>query len=293
MPQRPINYDALRQSYLESPSNEGIYLGNPSGLSMHNLKWLPMDDGSGHVLADTSHEAPSHAVLLAVFHITAQGCWVNSDGNWNGPTQYTKSLADMKLACTGAIPGSGVFRDDFEHVIENLESIRNMIASPGNKKKGVLVPVEIGDPVDKSGLKLKFQHVLFKRAGEGGMRTRASTRGRHSWTMENWPVNSIAAEQALQDMKTTHVVDPLPLYDSKDKLVHPELCSSSLIGATVEVRFNLCHWCIKKEDVYVAYIDNMSILPVPAMVLPSPVKRPRSVQTENSNSPSKRVRQPS
>ncbi|KAK0206787.1 hypothetical protein DFS33DRAFT_1317046 [Desarmillaria ectypa] len=297
MPQRPVDRDALRQSYLDSPSNEGIYIGNPSGLSMHNLKWLPMDDGSrGHVLADTSHEAPSHAILLTVLHITEQDCWVYPDGKWQGPTLYTKSLADMKLSCSGAIPEAGVFRSDFKHVIKNLEFIRNMIATPGNEKRGVLVPVKNGDPADSSKLKVKFQHVLFKHklVGEREMRTRASMRGQCRWTTDNWPVTGRAAEQALEDIRGTHIVDPLPLYDSEDNSVDPKSYYNSLIGATVEVRFNLSHWCIKKggmqEDVYVAYIDNMFILPAPPVVLSSPAKKHRSAQAEHPLSPSKRIR---
>ncbi|KAK0453827.1 hypothetical protein EV421DRAFT_1766800 [Armillaria borealis] len=296
MPQKSVDHNALRQAYLESPSSEGIYIGNPSGLSMHNLQWLPMDDGHGHVLVDTSHEAPSHAILLAVLRITEKDCWVYPDGKWKGPTQHTNSRADMKLRCSGAIPRAGVFRDDFQHVIRNLESIRNMIASPGSKKRGVLVPVEIGDPKDESGLKVQFQHVLFKDKpvpGVGGVGTRLRTRGQHRWNMDNWPVSSVAAGNALKDMKATHIVDPLPLYDSKGTAVHPELYTSSLVGATVEVRFNLCYWRIKDEDVYGAYVDNMCILPVPAQVLPSPAKKRRSVQAEHPLTPSKRLRRTS
>ncbi|PBL02738.1 hypothetical protein ARMGADRAFT_1159234 [Armillaria gallica] len=293
MTRKPIDHDALRRSYLQSPSNRGIYIGNPSVLSTSSLQWLPMD-GGGHVLADTSRKEPSHAILLTVLRISAQDCWVYPDGKWKGPTTYTKSLADLRLRCSGVIPVAGVFRDDFEHVIKNLEFIRNMIASPGSKKRGVLVPVQNGDPADetRSGLKVKFQHVLFKEKepGKGGVRTRASTKGQHHWTIENWPATSDAAKEALKDMETTHGVDPLPLYDSEDTSVHPELYSTSLIGATVEVRFNLCHWRIVNEDVYVAYVDSMCILPVPAMVLSSPAKKRRSVQAEPPLSPSKRLR---
>ncbi|KAK0230599.1 hypothetical protein IW262DRAFT_1339253 [Armillaria fumosa] len=291
MPRKPIDHDALRRSYLLSPSKHGIYIGNPSVLSTSSLQWLPMD-GGGHVLADISHEEPSHAILLTVLRISAHDCWVYPDGRWRGPTPYTKSFADTRLRCSGIIPVAGVFHDDFEHVVENLESIRNMIASPGSKKRGVLVPVETGDPTDESNLKVKFQHILFKEkdSKEGSVRTRASTRSQHPWTMDNWPVTSVAAEEALKDMKSTYGVDPLPLYDSEDRPVEPELYRRSLIGATVEVRFNLCHWRIMNEDVYVAYVDNMCILPVPAMVLSSPAKKRRSVQAEHPLSPSKRLR---
>lgn len=122
MAQRSIDHDARRQRYLKSPSNEGIYIGNPSGLSTYKIEWLPIgdSDGYGHVLADTSHETPSHAILRAVLQISGEDCWVYPDGKWKGPTIYTTSLADMNLRCSGTIPRAGVFRDDFQHVIRNL-----------------------------------------------------------------------------------------------------------------------------------------------------------------------------
>ncbi len=167
MAQRSIDHDARRQRYLKSPSNEGIYIGNPSGLSTYKIEWLPIgdSDGYGHVLADTSHETPSHAILRAVLQISGEDCWVYPDGKWKGPTIYTTSLADMNLRCSGTIPRAGVFRDDFQHVIRNLESIRNMIASPGRQKRGVLVPVKIGDSTDENKLKVRFHHKLFKVSG--------------------------------------------------------------------------------------------------------------------------------
>ncbi|KAK0230598.1 hypothetical protein IW262DRAFT_1488939 [Armillaria fumosa] len=281
MPQVPVDYNALRQAYLASPPNEGIYIGNPYGLSKHNLKWLPTDDGYGHVLADTSHETPSHAILRTVLHIT-EDLWVYPDGKWNGSTKFTDKLADLKLNCSGTIPEAGVFRDDFQHVIRNLESIMKKTASQGSRKSGVLVPVKVGDPTDENGLKVKFQHILFKEKpeeeGGPGVRTRANTKGQSRWNIDNWPANSEKAKKELKAMRTTHIVDPLPLYDSQARPVHPELYTKSLIGATVEVRFNLCHWHINYEnkDVYVAYIDKMCILPVPAKALSLPGKKIRS-----------------
>lgn len=294
MPRAPVDYDAMRRAYLELPSNEGIYIGNPSGLSMHNLKWLPTDDGYGHVLADISHETPSHAILRTVLHITAD-LWVYPDGMWNGSTKFTDKLADMKLHCSGAIPQAGVFRDDFQHVIRNLESIMKKTAFQGSQRSGVLVPVKVGDPTDENGLKVKFHHILFKEKpeeeGRPGVRTRANTRDQPRWNIDNWPATTEKAKRELEAMRTTHIVDPLPLYDFQARLVHPELCKKSLIGATVEVTFNLCHWHFNRnnKDVYVAYIDKMHILPVPAQVLSLPGKIRSDHKVEPPTLPRDRV----
>ncbi len=132
------------------------------------------------------------------------------------------------------------------------------------------------------------------------MTTIAILADQHHWNMDNWPGSGVAlsdaARNALKDMKTTHIVDPLPLYyDSEAEAVKPELYHKSLIGATVEVKFNLCHWCIWnenkgiEEEVYGAYIDSMHILPVPAMTLSAPGRKLHSKQAEPPTPPRRRA----
>lgn len=159
---QPQNLARLRQIYLNSSPEDGIYLGDPT--AQRKTQWLPMEGtgADGHVLAISSDdEAPSPASLLAVLRITSGDNWTMPDGNWKGPREFAKHFADVKLTCTGAQPPSGVFRGDCPHIVDNLKGIQDMITVPRcEKKKGLLVEVKRGDP--SGGPKIKFQHALFE-----------------------------------------------------------------------------------------------------------------------------------
>ncbi|KAK0491204.1 hypothetical protein IW261DRAFT_1436373 [Armillaria novae-zelandiae] len=250
-PSQSWNLAGLRNMYLNSSSEDGIYLGDP--IAHHKTRWVPMAGvgANGHVLATPGdEEAPSPASLLAVLRITSEDNWTMPDGNWKGPCVFTKLFADVKLTCTGAQPPSGVFRGDYPHVVENLKGIQNMIAIAGWKKKGVLVEVKRGDP--SGGLKVKFQHALFQRksdddsdAGVAESEDDDASNGVPSIT--NWPTFHSSARDAIAKMKDTHVLFPLPLYKQVSfeslccKLVQPQDYYRSLSEAIVEVRFGLIH----------------------------------------------------
>ncbi|KAK0453828.1 hypothetical protein EV421DRAFT_714503 [Armillaria borealis] len=302
-PSQPRNLAGLREMYLNSSPEDGIYLGDPT--PHRKTRWLPMEGAGadGHVLAISSEdEAPSPASLLAVLRITSKDNWTMPDGNWKGPREFAKHFADVKLTCTGAQPPSGVFRGDYPHVVDNLKGIQDMIAAAGcEKKKGLLVEVKRGDP--SGGLKVKFQHALFQKKSDDDSDGDAAEHedGEASDgvpSIENWPTSHPKAKNALTKMKDTYDLFPLPLYkqlsfeSDRCKLVQPQDYCRSLSEAIVEVRFELTHWRLKKtnEEVFSAHIQNMCLLPVPAMALPSPSKKRPRVGAEHPFSPLKRMR---
>ncbi|KAK0230597.1 hypothetical protein IW262DRAFT_413478 [Armillaria fumosa] len=301
-PSQPRNLAALREIYLNSSAEDGIYLGDPT--AHRKTRWLPMEGAGadGHVLAiPGDDEAPSPASLLAVLRVTSEDNWTIPGGNWKGPRAFTKHFADIKLTCMGAQPPSGVFRGDYPHVVENLKGIQAVIAVAGCEKKGLLVEVKRGDP--SGGLKVKFQHALFERKydddSDGGAAELEDDDASDDLpSIENWPTFHPKARNALAKLKDTHDLFPLPLYkqvsfeSDRCKLVQPQDYCRSLSEAIVEVRFGLTHWRLKKtnEEVFSARIQNMCLLPVPAMALPSPSKKRPRVSAEHPFSPVKRMR---
>ncbi|KAK0461894.1 uncharacterized protein EV420DRAFT_1527822 [Desarmillaria tabescens] len=301
-PSQPLNLDGLREGYFNSSLKDGIYLGDPT--AHRKTRWLPMEGAGadGHVLAVSGEdEVPSPASLLAVLRITSEDNWTMPDGNWKGPREFAKHFADVKLTCTGAQPRSGVFRGDYAHVIDNLKSIQDMIAVAGcEKKKGLLAEVKRGDP--SGGLKIKLQHALFQEKKHDDDDDAAESEDGEASdavpTIENWPTSHPKAKNALAKMKDTHDVIPLLLYklpsfeSDRSKLVQPQDYCRCLSEAIVEVRFQLTHWRLKKtdEEVFSAHIQDMCLLPVPAMALPSPVRKRPRVDAEHPCSPSKRMK---
>ena len=64
------------------------------------------------------------------------------------------------------------------------------------------------------------------------------------WTMSNWPVINVEAEDERERLSATHRPVPLPAYDVDGELISPARCRESLAGAIVRVSFTLTHWFI-------------------------------------------------
>ncbi|EMD31578.1 hypothetical protein CERSUDRAFT_78031 [Gelatoporia subvermispora B] len=65
--------------------------------------------------------------------------------------------------------------------------------------------------------------------------------------IDNWPCWTDDAKDAIEDLKFTHRVVPIPLYGLDNQLVKPCDYRRVLRGATVEVHFSLRHWSIGKR----------------------------------------------
>lgn len=74
-------------------------------------------------------------------------------------------------------------------------------------------------------------------------------------TIEHWPVPAKNRDR-LEAIKGTHVVFPIPAYDTNDRLIDPEQYRKKLAGALVECRFSLSHWYIqnKNSDTFNAFL---------------------------------------
>ncbi|KAF9232809.1 hypothetical protein BU15DRAFT_67126 [Melanogaster broomeanus] len=61
-----------------------------------------------------------------------------------------------------------------------------------------------------------------------------------TYDLDDWPVHSEGARNALDEMKSTHRAVPLPAYDVHDRLISPASYRQQLQGAVVEIHFDLC-----------------------------------------------------
>ncbi|KAM6495527.1 hypothetical protein JOM56_008233 [Amanita muscaria] len=95
------------------------------------------------------------------------------------------------------------------------------------------------------------------------------------WEIENWPVQTHAALEALPGLCAMHKVVAVPAYGH---LIHPSFYHSRLVGAVVELGFELTHWSMKAKgeeeacDTFVADLVTLRVIVPPKPVRVTPRK---------------------
>jgi hypothetical protein len=116
--------------------------------------------------------------------------------------------------------------------------------------------------------------------------------------IENWPAQSEAAQTELQAMVDSHQINPIPAYDMHGHLIHPMFYRNRLLGAVVELHFELTHWSMKGKndepgcDTYTADVVAIRVLvpPKPTLVTPRKRKVYHRMDPLESPSPAKKRR---
>lgn len=115
--------------------------------------------------------------------------------------------------------------------------------------------------------------------------------------MENWPVIHSEAQDARNQLCSTHRPIPLPAYDMDGNLIPPDCCKTALPGAIARVTFTLHHWFIgskPKEDItasnsFVADIQLIRVLVDPPFQITSPKKRKTTQRDPDDNFITKKI----
>ena len=168
----------IRKELIET----GYYLGDPTNRVHQNVVWkrvgrshqlfikppAPAGEGAGTLPSPpSSQEFPAleddeRAVLYAVVCISYGNCFLAACGNWEGPSKYAKSFADVKLSFRGCAPttrtGLGGFEGDFEVAVESGRALMSGIAVEDTRDVGFVMPAEGSLSPFES---LRFRHVLF------------------------------------------------------------------------------------------------------------------------------------
>ncbi|KAJ6508789.1 hypothetical protein C8R45DRAFT_454104 [Mycena sanguinolenta] len=240
---------------------------------------------SGKVTADDTEddkdasESPlTAATLTFVASIPRDGFWLYADSRWTGPRAHAEAFEDAKLNCRVVAPSRiEVFSNDFPEVLENVRWLMSQTETAGAPKVGIFAPNHPNS--------LKLRHGLFEKAN-------GNTSPEDIERMENWPINSHASK-AVETLKHTHRIVPLPAYDENGKLIDPRYYEEHLLGAVVLVVVNLNHWYIKDKkdnharDTYTADIQRLRVLVPPPITTP---KQGRIIPQTDPGSPSKKRR---
>ncbi|KAI6018350.1 hypothetical protein EDC04DRAFT_2607813 [Pisolithus marmoratus] len=169
------------------------------------------------------------APLCAVVHISTHDFWLTADVGYHTSSIW-KSFSDVEVTCAAERPEFELFMDDYIMVSDNLRWLQESIETPGFQvKKGLFLLT------NNTGACFKVHHALFElknhegfnstddSAGDGPSEDSEDIQDEESsiFNIRNWPTYSDMAKNALDTIKETHNVVPIPAYDLSGHLIKP------------------------------------------------------------------------
>ncbi|KAK7025639.1 hypothetical protein R3P38DRAFT_2778450 [Favolaschia claudopus] len=222
--------------------------------------------------------------LTVVAMVSPENCYLTPCANWNGPTEFDPSFADIKLNCRLVAPLNSLFAGDFQFAMRTITKLMAQVETDGYKKSGIF------NFNENPKIGFKIRHIVFEPKEEDDDGDDELKRGDKQkkkaddpsiielFVLQDWPVKNAAVKEALEGMENSHVVIPIRAYDVDGDLISPAHYMSKLSGAVVRATLTLSHWKIgrDKRDTYTADIESLRVL-VPASVAGSSSPRKRRV----------------
>ncbi|KAH7926342.1 hypothetical protein BV22DRAFT_1128233 [Leucogyrophana mollusca] len=294
-------------------SPNGYYAATPN---LADLAEFFLGGRSGDVLV-AKHSSKEEFILRGLFEISRSDFFFTPDGNFDPANDFNAKLADVKLACRliGANHSTFDFsKQDFPSIVNNIHSLEKLIhkekgyeihsavQSTGGidalKLSHALFTKKItktaakGDDNDNSENKCS-EHASETAKESTSDDTKESTDEARSeqdsthssdsmpnlgpaFELSTWPVANRVKPELLR-LLSSHVVEPLPVWESNGVLIPPQDYETKLMGATVEVHMALVHHRIKssRRHVFNLVIREMIVRRKPANMPASPLKRHR------------------
>ncbi|KAF8529411.1 hypothetical protein JB92DRAFT_3139600 [Gautieria morchelliformis] len=110
------------------------------------------------------------------------------------------------------------------------------------------------------------------------------------FSFATWPVTD-AAREAMNSVKHTHDISPLPAFDINGDPIIPSQYDIFLKGAIVKVHFTLTSWVFAGRSVKamsIPVIREMLVISPPKPLVASPMKR-KNIRDGHSTSPKKKI----
>ncbi|KAJ3755394.1 hypothetical protein EV360DRAFT_85947 [Lentinula raphanica] len=244
---------------------ESVFLGHPDALNQ--LTWfydghesfvtkkVSTDSTSAKSAASQTAKPVEPIPLSLIAWVTRNDTFLVPDGNYDGPTTYTRSLGEVKLTVAlGSVlePELSQLHEDFDTAYSTLTMLKKEKARPDCKEIG-----SIGVSNYDNHRKIKLRHKVFTlreddeyteddtnsdqtvanqtqtavsttstsasatpaSAAPASTSTASTTTSKASeLELAGYPVKSPAAKSELADMiaENTHDLDPLPAYEQLD-----------------------------------------------------------------------------
>ncbi|KIJ09101.1 hypothetical protein PAXINDRAFT_17803 [Paxillus involutus ATCC 200175] len=243
---------------------------------------------NGDVLVIKGIDIDVEFIVRGVFQISRNDFYFTADANFDPANVFHGKFADVKLSCRLSAARSEEFKwaaEDYSTAIDNIRSFEKMIGKETGSEVTSIIQETLGKP------SIKLTHSLFQKktdpdneaeaAGEAASNAEAASTDTledlgPDFSMERWPVAD-RCKAELQNLLSTHDIQPLPAYDKSHALIPPHQYESKLKGALVEVYIAFYHHHIKKSRrrVFNASLRELLVVRPPSAMPASPFKRAR------------------
>ncbi|KIK32139.1 hypothetical protein CY34DRAFT_27266 [Suillus luteus UH-Slu-Lm8-n1] len=221
----------------------------------------------GNMLVVKGQDDNQEFIIRGVFQISRNDFYFTPDANFDPANVFHGHLADFSS-------------DDFSAVLDNLRAFEKLVPS----KKDYETFSVIYDSLGQRSIKLTHNLFDIKTFDDENQHDATDARRADSndstsddlgpeFNFAIWPVAE-RCKDPLQELLSTHDIQPLPAYDENHNFIPPHLYESKLKGALVEVHMAFCHHRIIKSkcDVFNAILRELIILSPPAALPSSPFK---------------------
>ncbi|KAG2138762.1 hypothetical protein BD769DRAFT_1384533 [Suillus cothurnatus] len=242
----------------------------------------------GNILVVKGRDDDQEFITRGVFQISRNDFYFTPDANFDPANIFHGRLADVKLNCrlTGGRNENFKFSsDDFPAVLDNFRAFERLVPSKKDYETFSVIYDSLGHR------SIKLTHNLFEVKTKDNVNEPDATTSSiipsddadsdnsllgPEFNMATWPVAE-RCKGHLEDLISTHDIQPLPAYDENHNLIPPHLYESKLKGALVEVHMAFCHHRIakSKRDVFNAILRELIVLSPPSAMPTSPFKRRR------------------
>ncbi|RDB21350.1 hypothetical protein Hypma_011907 [Hypsizygus marmoreus] len=243
------------------------YLGKPSFTS--SVGWK--NSMGGNILIENALPvspnvvADQDAYCVMVGEVSDYKLFTSPVGNYN-PSYNV--LHDAKFQLTLQRPRDADFGPDWSVAINNLQACQQIVAT-GNDCRNLIVPEGSEQSIRLSAPVMQSRAVPIPADG---------TLDEDTGT---WPIPK-THQEAFDDIKRTHQVLPLMVYDMSGKYVLPEEVTSKISGALVEVHFRIKHYFINKTQSFNSFTGSIEQIAVLRQAIP---KNPSPYRSRNKTGP--------
>ncbi|KAK0433837.1 uncharacterized protein EV420DRAFT_1654359 [Desarmillaria tabescens] len=180
------------------------------------------------VSANSKDEEIGEASLIAVGDVLPTRFWADKLGGWK---KDFGAMKNAKFSLLLGEPQDAEFRKDWANTVGRINGATSQVATSTSACSCI--------QTENHSTQIRFGAPVFEALDP--------TNSVLNEVIQTWPVEA-EDQMGLDQLKQTHHVNCLKVFDTDDSSVPPHKVSALLKGALVEVHFSMRHWSIHHNN---------------------------------------------